>query len=110
MKRINKVLGTLWSKSCHKFQAIIQVLHASKKNYIGLHAHRIYHDNYLIKACLDGILPSSVKPSLDDILPSSVSNLRGDYHNPLPAKLVHTRKINLRRLVDLLENSLVALW
>ena len=39
------------------------------------------------------------KPFLDGILPSSVSNLRGDYHNPLPAKLVHTQKINLRRLV-----------
>ena len=39
------------------------------------------------------------KPCLDGILPSSVSNLRGDYHNPLPAKLVHTRKINLRQLV-----------
>ena len=40
-----------------------------------------------------------LQPCLDDILPSSVSNLRRDYHNPLPAKLVHTRKINLRRLV-----------
>ena len=40
-----------------------------------------------------------LKPCLDGILPSSVSNLRGDYHNPLPAKLVHTQKINLRRLV-----------
>ena len=39
------------------------------------------------------------KPCLDGILPSFVSNLRGDYHNPLPAKLVHTQKINLRRLV-----------
>ena len=50
------------------------------------------------------------KPCLDGILPSSVSNLRGDYHNPLPAKLVHTRKINLRRLViwkvtDVIEGS-----
>ena len=44
------------------------------------------------------------KPCLDGILPSSVSNLRGDYHNPLPAKLVHTQKINLRRLVYLFEN------
>ena len=35
----------------------------------------------------------------DLVLPSCLSNLRGDYHNPLPAKLVHTRKINLRRLV-----------
>ena len=34
--------------------------------------------------------PSSAQPCLDGILPSSVSNLRGDYHNPLPAKLVHT--------------------
>ena len=41
----------------------------------------------------------NLKPCLDGILPSSVSNLRGDYHNPLPAKLVHTQKINLRRLV-----------
>ena len=40
-----------------------------------------------------------LKPCLDGILPSPVSNLRGDYHNPLPAKLVHTRKINVRRLV-----------
>ena len=39
------------------------------------------------------------KPCLDSILPSSVSNLRGDYHNLLPVKLVHKRKINLRRLV-----------
>ena len=50
---------------------------------------------------------SKHKPCLDGILPSSVSNLRGDYHNPLPAKLVHTgakkkkkkKKNNLRRLV-----------
>ena len=41
----------------------------------------------LLKSCLDGILPSSV------------SNLRWDYHNPLPAKLVHTQKINHRRLM-----------
>ena len=40
-----------------------------------------------------------LKPCLDDILSSAVSNLRGDYHNPLPAKLVQTRKINLRRVV-----------
>ena len=33
------------------------------------------------------------KPCLDGILPSSVSNLRGDYHNPLPAKFVHTQKL-----------------
>ena len=42
---------------------------------------------------------SNLKPRLDGILHSSVSNLRGDYHNPLPAKLVHMQKINHRRLV-----------
>ena len=42
---------------------------------------------------------SRYQPCLDGILPLSVSNLGGDYHNPLPAKLVHTRKINLQRLV-----------
>ena len=35
----------------------------------------------------------SQKPCLDGSLPSSASNLRGAYHNPLPAKLVHTQKI-----------------
>ena len=53
---------------------------------------------YSLKPCLDGI-QNYQKPCLDGILPSSVSNLRGDYHNPLPAKLVHTQKINHRRLV-----------
>ena len=50
---------------------------------------------------LDNIIVSRLrhKPCLDGILPSSVSSLQGDYHNPLPTKLVHTRKINLRRLV-----------
>ena len=56
---------------------------------------------------LDGVLQEAVFS--DGILPSSVSNLRWDYHNPLPTKLVHTLKINLRRLVILLENSQVAL-
>ena len=46
-----------------------------------------------------GVYLFPFKPCLDGILSLSVSNLRGDYHNPLPAKLVHTRKINLRRLV-----------
>ena len=44
----------------------------------------------------------SHKPCSDGSLPSSVSrgpNLRGDYHNPLPTKLVYTRKNSLRRLV-----------
>ena len=49
----------------------------------------------------------NLKPCLDGILPSSVSNLRGDYHNPLPAKLVHTQNNNLRRLVKLAGSSLV---
>ena len=35
------------------------------------------------------------------------SNLRGDYHNPLQAKLVHTQKNNLRRLGKLAGSSLV---
>ena len=43
---------------------------------------------------------STLQPCLDNISPSSVSNLREDYHNPLPAKLAHTRKINLRQLVS----------
>ena len=50
-------------------------------------------------ACTDAWMSKRRKPCLDGILPSSVSNLRGDYHNPLSAKLVHTQKINLRRLV-----------
>ena len=61
-------------------------------------------DNCIMRACsTDDICTHATrmlyKPCLDGILPSSVSNLRGDYHNPLPAKLVHTRKINLRRLL-----------
>ena len=47
-------------------------------------------------------------------LPSYVSNLRGDYHNPLPAKLVHTWKINLRRLVifagKFAGSSVITMW
>ena len=48
-----------------------------------------------------------LKPCLDGILPSSVSNLQGDYHNPLQAKLVHTQKNNLQRLGKLTGSSLV---
>ena len=47
----------------------------------------------------DVLFDKTIAMLIDGILPSSVSNLRGDYHNPLPAKLVHTRKINHRRLV-----------
>ena len=46
-----------------------------------------------------GLQSLEQEPCLDGILPSSVSNLLGDYHNSSPAKLVHTRKTNHRRLV-----------
>ena len=61
--------------------------------------HSFFHDQRPFKTNICYVKYPSQKPCLDSILPSSVSNLRGDHHNPLPAKLVHTRKINLRRLV-----------